>query len=77
MFFGTNDIQIQVGVLFNNEKSIVFNSSSSQNIIYKLYIQKIISKRKSKKKAQIQVQKIKKLWVFEFWAPTIMKYLFS
>ena len=30
-----------------------------------------------KNNAQLQVSKIKKLWVFEFWASKRMKYLFS
>ena len=53
MFFDINKIHIQVGVLFNNGKCIVINSSSSQNIIYKIYTQNIykndIQQIKSKK----------------------------
>ena len=41
MFFDTNEIRIQAFVDFINGKWIIFNSSSSWNIIYKLYIHKI------------------------------------
>ena len=54
MFFGTNKIQIQVGVLFNNEKCIVSNSSSPEN-----YFQDIYSKNISKKWTQQIDTKIK------------------
>ena len=38
MFFDIDEIQIQVGVLFNNEKCIVVNSSSPQNYFEDIYI---------------------------------------
>ena len=40
MFFDRNEIHIQVGVLFNNEKCIIFNSSSSQNYFQDIYSKK-------------------------------------
>ena len=44
--------------------------------ILQIYIQKNLENI-SKENAQLQVQKIKKLWVVEFWASKIMKYVFS
>ena len=48
MFFDINEIQNQVGVLFNNEKCIVFNSSSSQKHIFQIYTQHIFQKKNPK-----------------------------
>ena len=73
MFFDTNEIQIQVGVLFNNEKCIVFNSSSPQNyfqdIYSKIYIQKIDPKNNYKN--QIQTMRVQVSIFFEFFGSQI------
>ena len=57
MFFDTNKIQIQVGVLLNNEKCIVFNSSSPQNYFGDIYSKNIYKKIYLKHKYKKQIQK--------------------
>ena len=49
MFFDRNEIHIQVGVLFNNGKCIIFNSSSPQNYFQNIYSKNIYKKSNFKK----------------------------
>ena len=63
MFFDINEIQIQVGVLFNNEKCIVFNSSSSQNIIYNIYTKKFKKKQKKTQNDGLPFENFRKFWL--------------
>ena len=64
MFFDINEIQIQVGALFNNEKCIIFNSSSSQNYFQDIYIY-AKNHRKSKQKRTSSKQKTKTIGTYD------------